>query len=194
MNNHKWGTKGCLNEIKYYNEYESFYYWKSWAIQMFREGECTKIGSFGTITQVLSLCKGMLDEVQRYIKEEQLEEKWRLDLDSLNFLNIEYDRIVKNLDDSIIANNLKDLTKIMKRAFDLKSHILENIIFLKYLIHKEMNMLRLRNELKDDNQIHNYVDNISKEIVEEVKTPNRKGILKENKPMKENSSLNSSLK
>ena len=189
MNKHKWGIKGCLRKVKYYNEHENFYYWKSWTIQMFKEGDWAKIGSLDTINQLLSLCKRMLYEVQGYIKEEQLDEKWWLDMANLNTFLSELHKIVKDLDDSQIENSLKDLAKIERRALDLKLHILESSFYVKYLLHKEMNMLRLRGELEEGNQIDNQVDNSYKENIEEVKSSNKKGLQKKDKPSP-NSELN----
>ena len=92
MKKYEWGTYGCQNKVKYYNEIEDCYYCKHWAIHMFKEGGWLKIGNLDTIKQLLSLWKSMVDELKEYIVDEHLEIKWSLTLDQQRVLSAELDR------------------------------------------------------------------------------------------------------
>ena len=153
MDRYEWGTKGCPNKIKYYNELEECYYCKNWTICMFKEGEWAKIGSLNTIKQLLTLSKSVVDELYEYVVDEHLETKWKLALKQHKEFLCELVIINQELNEALKTGKFKDLAKIQQRAFCLKSNITENEVYLKYLLHKEMNKHRLKCHISNSNTI-----------------------------------------
>ena len=160
MIGHRWGTMDCLNKIKYHNELEDSFYCKHWTIHMFKKGEWAKIGNIGTIKQLLSLSKSMLDELHGYIIDNQLEIKWSLVLDQHKIFFDELMTANQDLDNILKVDKIKDLAKIQQKSSNLKSRITESEVFMKYLLHKEMNKHRLREKIIETK---NIMSNISKD-------------------------------
>ena len=160
MEEHRWGTRGCLNKIKFYNNNEDCYYWRKWAIYMFKEGEWEKIGNLDTLNELLDLNKSLLDGIYEYVIDEHLEIKWSLAFEQHKIFNEELKRIDRELGDVLSTNKLKDIAKIQQSASALKLKITESEIFSKYLMHKEMNKHRERGKLKESK---NFINDLAKD-------------------------------
>ena len=158
MSKYKWGTKGCLNKIKYHNEQVDWYYCKNWTLYMFKEGECTKIADLGTTIELFALEKTILDEVHGYLINEELDTNWGLLLDQLKSFYEELKEINQEFEEVVNKGKLKDIFKIKQNVTSLKTKIIESDVFSKYLLHKEMNKHRLMGNIKEQDLL---IDNIT---------------------------------
>ena len=118
-----WGSKNCKNKVEYHNSLEDSYYWTRWAHILFDNGEWTKIEDESTVQQIITLWRDLLNKIEKYITEEQLVFKWKLELEQLKMLNVELESTKKELDDIIKTGNLKNLCKSYERSYQLKSKI-----------------------------------------------------------------------
>ena len=116
----EWGTIRCQDKVKFYNTSEEWYYCKEWALTLFNENECIKIGSLNDIQRLLEVCNNLWDEVQMYVIQEQLALKWRLELDAHKVFQIEINCITNELNDILMNGKLINLSDIYKRTSNLK--------------------------------------------------------------------------
>ena len=147
-----WGTELCKNKVDYYNKTEDSYYWENWAFCMFSRGEWERIGDQNVVNLMLDLWKHMLDSILNYTVEQQLESKWAYALDQLKVFVERRDGIEDELEDVITDGRFKDLADIQERVFDLKTQIVESEVYVKYLMHKEMNKKLLSKRVEERKQ------------------------------------------
>ena len=69
---------------------------------------------------MLGLSQDLLGKIVDYVKEEELELKWKETLEQIKILDEHLKGIRKELEDTLKAGKLKDLDKVEQRSFDLK--------------------------------------------------------------------------
>ena len=69
---------------------------------------------------MLGLSKDLLGKIVDYVKEEELELKWKETLEQIKILDEHLKGIRKELEDTLKAGKLKDLDKVEQKSFDLK--------------------------------------------------------------------------
>ena len=69
---------------------------------------------------MLGLSQDLLGKIVGYVKEEELELKWKETLEQIKILDEHLKGIKKELEDTLKAGKLKDLDKVEQRSFDLK--------------------------------------------------------------------------
>ena len=69
---------------------------------------------------MLGLSQNLLGKIVDYVKEEELELKWKETLEQIKILDEHLKGIRKELEDTLKAGKLKDLDKVEQRSFDLK--------------------------------------------------------------------------
>ena len=112
--------------------------------------------------------------INDYVSSHQLEISWKLVLIQLRQFEADLLKINTDLKSAIGDVNPKERILIQKRASDLKTQIIDSEVFLKYLVHKELNRLRFR-ELDEDNE---QVIRKSAKIISEINTEEEKAIIK----------------
>ena len=80
---------------------------------------------------MLGLSQDLLGKIVDYVKEEELELKWKETLEQIKILDEHLKEIKKELEDTLKAGKLKDLDKVEQRSFDLK---LKYLLLYKILI------------------------------------------------------------
>ena len=113
-NNKKWNLKPEYHHLK-----EDWYYWEKCAYSLFKENEFEKVGSIPIIQQMVGLCKNILENVMRYVKEERLEVRWKKELDHHKMLYDELESIRRDLLNVIKTKQLKDLVTIGDKLIDI---------------------------------------------------------------------------
>ena len=91
-----------------------------------------------------------MNDIRDYASDQQLEMKWKLDLENHKAFEDILSNIIADLDKTVRAAQPKDLMKIQQRASNLKIQIEDSEVFSKYLVHKEMTRLRFRDADKDN--------------------------------------------
>ena len=91
-----------------------------------------------------------MNDIKDYTSDQQLEMRWRLDLENHKAFEDILSNIKVDLNKTVRAAQPKDLMKIQQRASDLKIQIEDSEVFSKYLVHKEMTRLRFKNTDKDN--------------------------------------------
>ena len=69
---------------------------------------------------MLGLSQDLLGKIVGYVKEEELELKWKETLEQIKILDEHLKGIRKELEDTLKAGKLKDLDKVEQKSFDLK--------------------------------------------------------------------------
>ena len=138
------GTNRCPNKIKYHHDLEEWYYCKSCALTLFKKDECTKIGSIGEIQYLLTLCKNLWEEVEKYVSKEQLALKWRHELEAHKVFKSEIDSIADELKETLDTKRLSNLANIGTKISDLKSNLIKNNLLI-YCVFKIYKILHRHN-------------------------------------------------
>ena len=120
------GTKRCLNKVKYHHVLEDWYYCKGCALTLFKKDECIKIGSISEIQYLLTLCKNLWEKIEEYVSKEQLDLKWRHELEAHKVFKAEIDSIEDELKDTLDTKWLSNLANIERKISDLKSNPIKN--------------------------------------------------------------------
>ena len=124
------GTKRCLNKVKYHHILEDWYYCKSCALTLFKKDECTKIASISEIQYLLTLCKNLWEKIEEYVSKEQLDLKWRHELEAHKVFKAEIDSIEDELKDTLDTKWLSNLANIERKISDLKSNPIKIILII----------------------------------------------------------------
>ena len=156
-------TNWCKSRAKYYNHSEDSYYCTSWTHAMFNPKDLTKIGDVSVIRQMIKLCKNLLKKVRDYVSKEQLTHKWKEALEKLMIFDTELRSIKDDHESALITERLKDFDTIQQRSINLKLSITESEVYKKYLLHKEMNELMIKENLFTTKTMKNIEESKSEE-------------------------------
>ena len=168
----KWETENWSNGITYYHPIENVYYCMNCNTYMYKTGEWERVGSIDESKQLLRLCKSLLEKLREYVKKEKLELKWNIYWDEEKVVQEKLNMIDSELNEVLKDGRLKDIAKIEKKAFSLKDQIISSELFSRYLIHKEMNTLRMNenNTMKQFINLYDFNLNGNKRKEDQINT------------------------
>ena len=157
----KWETEDWSNGVMYYHPIENAYYCMNCNTYMYKSGEWERVGSIDESKQLLRLCKSLLEKLREYVKKEKLELRWSIYWDEEKVVQEKLKIIESELNEVLKDGRLKDIAKIEKNTFSLKDQIISSELFSRYLIHKEMNTLRMNENNTTKQWVNSYDYNLN---------------------------------